>query len=154
MNINKIHFFIRICLWAAIGFIFFQLGNTSAPYIKFRHPKISEHPIQKVTDDNCIKKTEIHPSKHTPDCRIVNNFRPTGEKWSDDCSRMIWAYSTIQCGKYRYFGWQSWNDSIDEKNVWINGNQYYRSCQWPLGIPDEELKSEDCKYDFIQKEGK
>ena len=97
---------------------------------------------------DCREKTKPHIFKHTKGCKIINNFSPTGRKTGDDCGRLIWAYSTIECDGYKYFGWQTWNNSKDDKNVWIEGNQFYRSCQWPKGIRDEKLKSEDCKYNF------
>lgn len=107
--------------------------------------------IDKERSKNCRLHTMVHLGKQTADCRVINNFSPTGEESFNDYGELQWAYSTIQCGEYEYFGWQTWSDSTDEKNVWINGQQYYRSCQWPKNIPDEELKSSDCRYDFLEK---
>lgn len=101
--------------------------------------------------EDCRPKIMVHPGKQTADCRVINNFSPTGEKWFNDCGELVWPYSTTQCGEYKYFGWQTWSDSVDEKNIWINGKKYYCSCQWPKDVPDEKLESDDCRYDFMKE---
>lgn len=86
--------------------------------------------------------------KQPETCYIEKNFSPTGSMEINDNGELSWMYSTISCDGYRYFGWQTLDDAKDKKNVWINGKQYFRSCQWSNGIPDEELESEDCIYNF------
>jgi len=106
--------------------------------------------IDEERSQNCQEKIKIKKGAQTDDCRVINNFSPTRTQRMDDCGKITWPYSTIQCGDYKYFGWQTWNDVEEDKMVWITGNQYFLSCQWPQGIPDEQLKSEMCKYDFKQ----
>ena len=110
-----------------------------------RYPRNIIEQLNYERELDCKEKTmvkyDLYGPRQTKGCKVIHNYSSDGKKWKDDCGRIGWAYSEIQCGEEKYFGWRVWNNREDEKMIWINGNQYYRSCMYT------EDEKDGCEYD-------